>query len=169
MSELPKNHQSSSSHKFTSPATTNREQPPVYKKIGGSFKIDKQKYFGSSIASAHSVYLVMSGVRNDLATGIAGGVGGLLGGLLWAIFQSGKKVDPISSCSLAEIDPSVLNHPDWPLKVTPKNQDFPVLIIPREDVTQIKHPSFTNLLEVHYGWEPVTIEYALLSLSLIHI
>ena len=138
----------------------NNGQPvPVYKKISRTFKIDKQKYFGTAIASADKIYLVTSHARNDLATGISGALGGAIGGLIVAALS--KNPDSISSCNLKQIDQDVVNHPDWPLKVTPENEGQSVLIIPRDAVRNIKHPALTNLLNLQSYGVNISIEYSM--------
>lgn len=136
---------------------------PEYNRIGMTFKVGKQQYYGTVTASVEALYLIMAQRRNDfaLAAGVAGGlIGGLIVGAITAM--GSKKSQPVRTCKLEELGTDITSHPDWPVPLKPRNSDTEVLVIPRDAVDVIKHQSFTNLLQFNLADTPVTIEYLLL-------
>ena len=136
---------------------------PAFKRIGTTFQIGKQKYYGMAIASPEALYLIMAQARNDATMALAGGLGGAVGGLIaGAIAAAGaRKAQPVRTCTLAELDPAVRDHPDWPFRAKRKDGPKQVLVVPRDEVDVLEHPSFTNLLKFKLGETAITIEYLL--------
>jgi hypothetical protein len=136
---------------------------PAFRRIGITFGIGKQKYYGMAIASSEAMYLIMTQTRNRLAQGVAGGLGGALGGLVaGAIASAGAaKAQPIRTCTVTELDPGILTHADWPFKGKSKEKNKQVLVVPRGAVEVVEHPSFTNVLKFRLADTPVTVEYLL--------
>lgn len=128
---------------------------PAFKQIGYAFKVGKQSFAGVVIASPFQMYLVQSQARTaSLAMG-----GGLLAAMIDSALARRAKKTTIETRHLEAIDPAVLEHEDWPIYVTTSNASTDVLIISRDAVEMITHPSFTNLLQFTIEETPISIEY----------
>jgi len=139
-------------------------ETPAFKRIGITFKIDKQKFYGTVVASSDFLYLVMAQKRDDLKQGLIGGLGGVIGGLIaWAIASAGSnKPLSIETTTLSSLDPDVLNHVDWPVESSKKDSSIQVLVVPAELIELVEHPRFSNFLTFEMDDSSITVEYLLL-------
>jgi hypothetical protein len=130
-----------------------------FERIGITFHVGKSHWYGTVVASRDALYLPMERKRNDVATGLAGGLGGAVGGLIAGAVMGamGAKV-PAGVTDLRKLPDWARKHPDWPLK---NKDDCPVLVVPRQSVPAVYHPSLTNLLQFEFANEMVKIEYLL--------
>jgi hypothetical protein len=135
---------------------------PAFKRISTTFAINKQKYFGMGIVSPKALYFVINQKRNDLAIGLmatGGALGGLIAGAIGTL--SAKSSDSCQTCEVKSLDIDIRRHPDWPYSQKPQHETRQVLIVPRDIVYFIEHPSFTNFLIIKTGQANVKVEYLL--------
>jgi hypothetical protein len=128
---------------------------PQYMQIGYTFKLGKSSWRGAVVASPEAFYLLQ---EMKASTAMLGAQFGLVGALVAAGAAKLAEPSETRTCDISQLDPAVLNHPDWPLK---KRKKGDMVVVAREDVGEIKHPRWTNLIKFDVDGEPASIEYAL--------
>ncbi len=118
-----------------------------FAKIGGAFRVGKAKWLGPVVASPDAIYLVKKARQRNNAGG------GLIGAAISAALQSRDRFD---TCRYFELPAEVTSHSDWPVK---RKKDCRVLIIPKNEIKQIKHPGFTNVLRLEFQGTDIRIDY----------
>lgn len=139
----------------------------AYKKLGSRFSIDGLKFDGMAIASKNTIYLVVTGRRdNKEVKQVLGHVGGIVGrimiGAATAMATSMKK-EPghVKAGLVRDLPASVTQNGDWPLSGFQGLETHHVVQIDRDNVDIIHHSRFTNLLRFKYSGSAFSIVHQL--------
>ncbi len=123
----------------------------AYRKISGSFTVNKQAYSGAAVASPEAIYLVLASQRDAVSEGVASllGVFGLL--LVALAGPQGKPQVLPGSVPYGELPPEAREHADWPMRLKPKKHGTPVLVFWREEVDHVGMAKVNNVMWVRSG------------------